>query len=235
LTGDVVDRLGKTKIRRNKHGKFQMWRKPDPNMEYIVCVDSAGGIKQSQKDQGREPDPSCIDVFEHVSGRQVAQWHGHLDYDMIGDLVELIGNLYGRCVACVEANNHGHTVIADLKRKHYPMFEAHPGEPGWLTTKKTKPLMVDSLIRMARDGQVQIMCAQTVSEMRTFVEEGGKYNAASGCHDERVDTAGMACEMMTIMPRKLKELQNESGIVNWKNKNRNPSGGGGGYKEVYVS
>ncbi len=205
LIGNIVDRMGKPKINRNKHGHFKIWEKPEPHKDYVMCVDSAGGLKQSQKDAGKEPDPSCIDVFERISGKQVAQWHGHIDYDLIADVVELVGFLYNQAVACVELMNHGYTVVADLKRKNYPMYEAKPGEPGWLTTKKTKPLMVDSLIRMSRDGQIQITCKETVSEMRTFVEESGKYNAALGCHDERVDTAGIACCVMALLPQRMTE------------------------------
>jgi len=231
LIGDVVDRMGRPKIRRNRHGHFRIWSKPDPDLEYVMCIDSAGGIKKSQREENREPDPSCIDVFEHASGRQVAQWHGNIDYDMIADLAELIGIMFHKAVACVELNNHGYTVVADLKRKRYPMYEARLGEPGWLTTKKTKPQMVDSLIRMARDGQVQIMCKQTVSEMRTFIEDSGTYEAAYGCHDERVDTAGMACCMMTMLPRRLRSDQSESGIQNWL---RDDISDRPSYQEVYV-
>ena len=230
LIGDVIDRMGKPKIRRNKHGHFRLWDKPDKDKDYILCVDCAGGLKQSQKDENREPDPSCIDVFEHVSGKQVAQWHGHIDYDLIADMVEMIGQIYNKAIACVELNNHGYTVVADLKRKHYPMYETRQDEPGWMTTKKTKPQMVDSLIRMARDGQIQIVCKETVSEMRTFVEESGRYNAASGCHDERVDTAGMSACMMTLLPYRIKKTQTDSGIQNWLNKDRSTQI----YQEVYT-
>lgn len=231
LIGDVVDRMGKPKIRRNKHGHFKMWGKPNPDKDYVMTVDSAGGLKQSQKDKGKEPDPSCIDVFEHISGKQVAQWHGHIDYDMLADVVEMIGRIYNMAVACVELNNHGYTVVADLDRKKYPMYEAKQDELGWLTTKKTKPQMVDNLITMCRDAQLQIACKQTVSEMRTFIEESGRYEAASGCHDERVDTAGMAACMMTMLPRRIRQSQKDTGITNWINKDRQQHQG---YTEVYA-
>ena len=236
LVGDVVDRMGKPKIRRNKHGSFRMWRKPDPEVDYVMCIDSAGGIKPSHKEANIEPDPSCIDVWEHLSGKQVAQWHGHIDYDLIAELAEMIGFLYNKAVACVELNNHGYTVVAELKARKYPMYEAKPGEPGWYTTGGkggTKPQMVDALIKMARDGQIQIACAQTVSEMRTFKEESGRYEAASGCHDERVDTAGMAACMMTMLPRRIQaSKQRDSGIQNWLNKDKSLDSGG--YQEVYA-
>jgi len=198
--GDVVERMGKSKIKPNPHGHFSLWEKPKEDETYFLTVDSAGGIKDVDKQDKVEPDPSCIDVWKRGTGRQVAQWHGHIDYDLIADLVELIGNMFNRGKACVELLNHGYTVVADLQRKHYPLYETRDGDPGWKTTKKTKPQMVDGLYCMARDGDLQILSKQTISEMRTFVEEDGKFNAASGCHDERVDTAGMASQMMRLLP-----------------------------------
>ena len=200
LIGDVVERMGKTKIKPNPHGHFTLWEKPKDDEIYFLTVDSAGGIKDIDKQDKVEPDPSCIDVWKRSTGRQVAQWHGHIDYDLIADLVEMIGNLFNRGKACVELMNHGYTVVADLDRAHYPLYETKDDAPGWLTTKKTKPQMVDGLYCMARDGDLQILCKQTISEMRTFIEESGKFNAASGCHDERVDTGGMASQMMRLLP-----------------------------------
>lgn len=221
LTGNLIDRMGKTKIKINRHGHFRIWEKHDPRYDYFITVDSAGGIKQSQIDDNREPDPSCVDVYNHYTGRQVAQWHGHIDYDMLADIVELIGNIYNRPIACVELLNHGYTVVADLKRRKYPMFEHRPGEPGWMPNRKTKPQALDMYIKLVRDGHMQIKCRETVSEMRTFVEEAGKFNASSGCHDERVDTASMAAMMMTMLPRIIRtgdKKQDQEGIQNWVQK-----------------
>jgi hypothetical protein len=49
---------------------------------------------------------------------------------------------------------------------------------------------------------LQIRCKETVDEMRTFIEKNGKYQASSGSHDDRVITAAMASQMMTLLPRK---------------------------------
>ena len=231
ITGEVVERMGKSKIKPNPHGHFSLWERPKENELYFMTIDSAGGIKESQKEEQREPDPTCIDVYNHTSGKQAAQWHGHIDYDLIADLAELIGNMFFRCKACVELNNHGYTVVADLHRKHYPMYCAKPEEPGWMTTKKTKPEMVDDFNEMVRDGSMTIKCLQTVSEMRTYIEEGGKYEAASGCHDERVDCGGMASQMMRLIPRKAgKGRKPETGIMNWLEKDKEEDMGG--YMEI---
>ncbi len=237
LTGDVVERMGKSKIKPSPHGHFSLWEKPIDEETYFLTVDSAGGVKDIDKQDKVEPDPSCIDVWKRGTGRQVAQWHGHIDYDLIGDLVELIGNMFNRGRACVELMNHGYTVVADLNRKHYPLYETRDDDPGWKTTKKTKPQMVDGLYCMARDGDLQIMSKQTISEMRTFVEEDGKFNAASGCHDERVDTGGMASQMMRMLPYRDKsdtmrgKKRRPHQISNWRDKMQKPDEG---FTEVMV-
>lgn len=217
IIGNIIDRMGQSKINPHPHGHFSLWEKPDKDEHYFLTIDSAGGIKDSQKEIGIEPDPSCIDVYNHRTGKQVAQWHGHIDYDLIADIAELIGLMFNKAIACVELNNHGYTVVSDLKKKHYPMYCAKPDEPGFLTTKVTKPRMSDDLRQMARDGDIRIMCKETVSEMRTFIEEGGHYNAASGCHDERVDCAGMASQMMKLLPIRSgrSHADRDNKIINW--------------------
>jgi hypothetical protein len=72
--------------------------------------------------------------------------------------------------------------------------------------------------------------------MRTFVEKDGSYNAESGCHDERVDTGGMASQMMKIMPRKIKPKEDRreqtGGFSNFNKASKTKRGE---YQEVYAS
>lgn len=215
LVGDPVDRQGLTKIKPNPYGHLKIWERPDKAMSYFLTVDAGGGVKKSQEDAGREPDPTCIDVWNHRTGKQAAQWHGHVHYGMIHEIVELLGNLYFRAPACVELNNHGYTVCDNLTKKAYPQYEMKPGEPGWMTTKKSRPQMLDSLHELAEGSVLQIRSKETVSEMRTFVEINMKYQAEQGCHDERVITAAMASQMMQVMPKKLSpdEIKEQRGRV----------------------
>jgi len=122
LIGDMIERNGKPVIRPNPHGSLRIWDKPEEGEHYFMTVDSAGGIKPSQEKEQREPDPSCLDVYHHISGKQVAQWHGHIDYDEIDELVERLGTLDNRATACDELQNHGYTVVAGVKRRNYKMF-----------------------------------------------------------------------------------------------------------------
>ena len=249
LCGEVVERAGVPKIRPALDGSFRIYAKPDHDRTYFLTVDTAGGIPEANKNKKAEPDPSCVDVWDHETGEQVAQWHGHVDYDLIGELVERIGRMYAHRqfnrvtgsgitilpIACVERNNHGHSAIADLKRLHYPLFEHKPGIPGWDTNTATKPRMIDSLASHARDGAIQIRCRETVAEMRTFTEKGGHFSAEAGCHDERVMTAAMASQMLLLIPRVGRQGKREDVTVkNWSNRGKNKPKWDGRYQEIRV-
>jgi hypothetical protein len=70
--------------------------------------------------------------------------------------------------------------------------------------------------------------------MRTFIERGGHFDAAQGCHDERVDCAWMAASMMRLLSRMALrdgvKKRKSSGFRNWQN--RNTPDTPGGYVEV---
>jgi len=240
IVGDVVDRLGKSRIRANKYGRFKLWQKPIESEIYFMTVDSAGGKRKNvEKDaKARNPDKTVIDVWNHRTGVQCAQWQGDIEYDLIADLTMLIGRMYFNAKAVAELMNHGYTVVADLKRAKWPMFENRPGEPGWMTTAKTKPVMIDKLYQMSRDGDIQIRCKSTVSEMRTFQEDNGHMEAATGCKDDRVISAAIASQMMTLLPKTFQTKRGEkkpfTGFKNFQHRNRIKKPVSGEYKEFYA-
>jgi len=252
LVGELRRYMGKSRITPNPHGALQVWEKVKQDSSYFIVVDSAGG-KKKRSGSGKqltsnEPDRTNIDVFNHKTGMQAAQWNGHIPYDSIGDLVIMIGEMYGiktkygleLPVACVELQNHGYTVVSDLSREQYPQYEWKDGEPGWSTNRKTKPEACDNLTRSVRDGEIKINCLGTINEMRTFVEENMEFNAAPGCKDDRVDTAAIASVLMLTLPRKYTELRkrkkggDEVGFKNWSFKNKTTPTKPIGYEEYYV-
>jgi hypothetical protein len=117
--------------------------------------------------------------------------------------------MYGTAFLGVERNNHGLTTLTRLRELNYPQLYAQHeledrGTPdsetrkfGWLTTAKSKPLIIDSLAAEVRDGEAGIACADTLSEMMTFrVDDAGRFGAQEGCRDDRVMSRAIAGQML---------------------------------------
>ena len=72
---------------------------------------------------------------------------------------------------------------------------------GWLTTSKTKPLMVDELRQRIRERSIVINAAATIDECLTFVRQpNGTTSAQENCKDDRVVSAGVTLQVMKHNP-----------------------------------
>uniref|UniRef100_A0A6M3INI5 Putative terminase n=1 Tax=viral metagenome TaxID=1070528 RepID=A0A6M3INI5_9ZZZZ len=205
VIGNIVRRMGRPVLEPVMNGHLSIWEHYDRRESYFITIDAAGGKRDIHYKENREPDKTVMDVWNRRTGHQVAQWYGHVDYDMISEVVEALGEMYGMAVACVELNNHGFTVVSDLSKMDYPLYYSKPNEPGWQTNKKTKPKMADDLLSSTRNNVITIRCRETVDEMRVYVEQDGKYGAEPGCKDDRVSSAQMAAQMMEQLPFNLNQ------------------------------
>ena len=175
-------------------GRLRVWEHPADQTHYIVGADVAEGIEGG--------DFSCADVIEHLSGRQVAQWHGRIDPDRFGLTLAALGRLYNDALVVVERNNHGLTTVTSLVNAGYSNLYVEraatlPAKSrrrfGWVTSSRTKPLIIDNLVSEVRDGAHGIACAETFGEMLTYVlERNGSVGARHGAFDDRVMSIAIA-------------------------------------------
>lgn len=172
-------------------GRFAVWEEPDPNKAYIVGADVAEGLEKG--------DFSCAYVINHQTGEQVAEWHGKIDPDMFARVLYAIGIKYNTAFLAPERNNHGMTVLSWLQnnlmypsnRIYVEMVHDPPAKPykryGWVTNLKSRPVMLDNLIREAREGVHGIKSAELFAEMLSFkIQKNGKMEADADMHDDRV-------------------------------------------------
>jgi hypothetical protein len=175
----------------NDKGRLKVWEEPRSGEAYIISADVAEGL--------RDGDYSCADVINHRTGQQVAQWHGHLDADNIHEFADVLAGLgrrYNVALLVPERNNHGLAVVTQLYHEGYPNLYVEtvpdpPGKPrkryGWVTSRSTRPLIIDNLISEMTEGSHGIVCAETFDEMLSFKrQDNGKMEADLNRFDDRV-------------------------------------------------
>ena len=191
-------------LERRTFGNYQEWVPPEENVNYCIGVDVAEGLAYG--------DYSCAQVLDD-QGRQVACWHGHIDPWDWGNVVSQIGQRYSNAYVVVERNNHGLTTLRRLMELSYPsLFVEHSVDGayadkatkrgGFLTTSKTKPLIIDNLASLIRQGQSGVADIELLNELRTYVvDDKGAFNSQAGCYDDRVMAFAIALHGLASMPR----------------------------------
>lgn len=188
---------------KNPHGgMLSIWAQPEKGEAYVYFADVGEGVRGS--------DFSVIHIFRRRDGYQCARWRGRLEPDKLADVVFDLGHYYNWAFGTPETNNHGLTTILRLKELRYPttykrqVYDKSFVEPkeqeGWVTSARTRPLMLDSLRKMFRDGDIILNCLVTLEEMKTFVKVNNKYQAQEGCYDDCVMSAAGACQMLVELP-----------------------------------
>lgn len=193
------------RITRHETGALRVWDEPVSGKRYVIGADVAEGLAHG--------DFSCAQVLSVPDGLQVAEWHGHVDPDRFGDILVSLGKRYNRAFIGVERNNHGLTTLTNMLHAGYAnMYVQHDIEHrsgskqtkklGWLTTRKSKPKIIDQLASELRDGDHGIVDKNLIDELKRYqISENGSYNAQDGYHDDRVMARAIAGEMIIHAPR----------------------------------
>lgn len=208
------------KFEKNPNGELRVWSEPQSNRHYVIGADVAEGLERG--------DFSVADVIDHQTGEQVAQWHGTCESFEFAMIISELGKRYNLALIAVESNNHGHSVnqflFHDCKyppgRIHFDAVPDPPNKPkkryGWFTNSKTKPEVIDQLIKELAEGSHGIKCKETFDEMLSYKRNSrGGMEADSGRHDDRVMSMAIA---KTVRQRHAVPKLKMNGASVWKTK-----------------
>lgn len=179
---------------------FPVWHYPRETGNYIISADVAGGFGS---------DYSTIQVLDADNLEQVAEYQGKVKPDIFAEVIFAVGKAYNNGFVVVEGNNQGIATTLTLKKYlQYPMdriyhsnsikkiYVRHAGVeyvdqnenfPGFQTTPKTRPLLMNALTKYMRDGQIKINSRKLLLEFRTFVyTESDKPEHSKGYHDDLI-------------------------------------------------
>jgi hypothetical protein len=182
-------------LREHPRGELAVYRELDPVETYYIGADVGMGI--------RNGDWSVAQV-QDSKRRQVAVWRGQVHPDFFATVLQALGFYYNTARIAPENNNHGILTAVRLGRDlAYPNVFTEVGEGklndtdsisiGFRTTVKTKPLIIDHLREVIREGQIEINDKTTLREMLSYiVTESGKMEAEEGNHDDCVMALAIA-------------------------------------------
>lgn len=168
-----------TRVEAGKNSLL-IYRQPEKGRRYLLGADVAEGLAHG--------DFSAGVVVDAETWEEVACLHGHWEPDVYAGHLMALGKLYNNAVIAPERNNHGHTVLAALKREAYPnVYTAPDTHPGWLTNIKTKPQSIDIVAEALRDSLCKVRTQMALDEMQIYrVFDDGKTGAPDGYFDDLV-------------------------------------------------
>ena len=201
-------------------GALKIWEHPAAGEEYIVSVDIGG------RSPGADWSVICVLCTGTASElpRVVAQWRGHTDHDLLADRAMSLARMYRQALLVVESNtleqedagmDESLSVLARIARGYGNLYTrtavdtlsgTRTRRVGFHTNRRTKPLLVSTLVGHVRDLSYIERDRDAVAELSTYMRTPrGVYEARQGCHDDMLMTRALALYVME--ERRPPELQ----------------------------
>ena len=156
------------------------------------------------------------------SCEHVATLRGKIPPDLFAEAVYRLGHKYNTALLAVEKQASGHTVLNILIQHNYENLYHHRDydvwqgkettEPGWYTSNKTKPLMVDAMKAAFRAGDFITYSENLLNEALAFQYVGStpermKMQAAPGESDDEIIAAMIALIVREQEPSAMDETR----------------------------
>jgi hypothetical protein len=188
-------------LEEDRRGELLIYHERSATEIYTIGADVGMGIRGGVKGK-KEGDSSVAQVLDSKR-RQVAVWRGIIHPDEFAKVLIALGYHYNSATIAPERNNHGLVTCVALRDANYPYLYTEQPEGtldekdsinlGFFTSERTKPLIIDKLRELDRDGGIEINDPTTLQEMMTFVvTEAGKMEAEGGTHDDTVMALAIA-------------------------------------------
>jgi hypothetical protein len=177
---------------------LHIFKKPIEGANYIIGGDVG---------RGDGKDYSTLQVIDADSLEQVAEYQGKITPDSFAKLIYKLGKDYNMGYLAIECNSFGLATTLILKnqlkypsnrmyisksavklfnRSHDYVVEKDTDVPGFQTTTKTRPLLINALMKYMKAMEVKINSNRLLDEFSTFVYNGDKIEHQPGFHDDLI-------------------------------------------------
>jgi len=186
-------------------GNMWVWEDPQLGHEYILSVDAASGSAD---------DFASICVMDFTTGCQVAEYHGKVTPDTLGEIAVEYGNRYEAFVVIDVTGGYGGTSVLKMielgyssKKMYYDVvlgidsitnnknLERHmrDGKLPGLNFQKNRNMIVNKLEEGVRLDSFKVRSIRAIAEMDTFVFKNGRPDHMKGYHDDLLMAIAMCC------------------------------------------
>ena len=180
---------------------LDLFKLPERSKRYYVGVDTASG-------SGR--DYSTIAIFDG-DGEQVASFYNNkIPIYEFAQVIYDLGMYYNYAFLCVEKNSYGNPLIERLRKekgylnmykmKTFDQMGKKKLQVGFITTQKSKAVMITDFKEQFELGLINIHCRTTLQQMQMFIETNGSTGNKKGNsdlhHDDSVIAVGLAIQGM---------------------------------------
>lgn len=180
--------------------KIDIFSEPKKGRRYVVGGDPAEGVNK---------DNSALEVIDVVTLEQVAEFvNDGIPPKEFAHVVDKVCRLYNMAVAAIERNNHGGTVLEELKLIYPNIYKREIFDQktrkrteklGFITDSHTRDLILDEYGQLLRECNVKIHSAILRSELFTFiVNEDNKREAKPGHHDDTIMASAIALKIARL-------------------------------------
>jgi hypothetical protein len=198
IGGDPRPEMGvKDPIERRYSNFLWIWELPKEQKSYVVSADPA---------RGDGTDYSAAHVLNIETFEQVAEFKQQIPPKEFADILVNLSTEYNDALLIVEYNGLGPAVLQRIIDRQYKntfyssldlkvvevqrqiitryYAEERKLKPGFTTTISTRPLLISKLEAYFRERIVDIHSSRTIDELRTFIWDNGKAQAAEHYNDD---------------------------------------------------
>jgi hypothetical protein len=203
-------------------GNMWIWEDPIEGHQYILSADPSSGSSD---------DSAGICIWDFTTGNQVAEYHGKVAPDVLGEICNYYGQSYNAFIVVDITGGWGASVVLKLIELGYPKknlyhdvaigidalennraLQKHmdKGKLPGLNFQKNRNTIVSKLEESIRLDSFKIRSKRALNEIGTFVYINGRPDHMKGYHDDLLMSIAMCC---FVGMTSFKDLEKSKGQV----------------------